>query len=169
MGMGWVRADYRMGRRVVEAVIAVTGYIQLGGQYPNLESWAETDDPDEYADSVQKELVLPGEGWQYRNGDDMGDGLTSYTYFLTVQDSDIMAAVLDYAGETVETAAESDLNMGLITGPGEYGYIPCGRSYSLDGMDWNMGGITRIAGCDVAIFPLDEEAARMLDLIEVDG
>lgn len=149
------------------AIASVTGYIILGPDSPNLEGWEPIEDPDEYADALLRQLSAPGEGWRYANGDDHGDGLTSYTYFRELADMDEVRAFVEYANGNADDPIDGMTpNMGLLTGPEEYGYIPAGLSWSADGMEWNIGGITRIAGADTALFPLSVECAEYAGLIE---
>jgi hypothetical protein len=148
------------------AIASVTGYIVLGPDSPNLEGWQPTEDPDGYGDRVLTELHVPGDGWRLTGGDDHGDGLTSYTFMRELSGMDEVRSFVDYAnGNADDPERGMTPNMGLLTGPEEYGYIPAGLSWSLDGMDYNVGGISRIAGCDAALFPLSIECARYAGLV----
>lgn len=150
------------------AIVSLSVYVILSddeGIRHNVEPFGPTtDDPDSYGDAVLREVnPEPALVWRQSGGDDHGDGLTSFDYIAEVADLETLAAFLRWAG--VE-AADATPNGGLLTGPEEYGYIPVGASWTLDGMDWNIGGVTRVAGVDVAAFALTLEAAEALELVE---
>lgn len=141
-----------------DAVLGLTVYILIGGEATNIESWEATDDPDTYADAVLREVAPePSDGWRLTGGDDLGDGLTTYTYIreATVADIEAFESWADGPG-AFESATP---NGGLLTGPEEYGYIPGGRTISCDGMSWNVGGVTRIAAVDCHAWPITVPAA----------
>lgn len=142
------------------AMLGVSAYVQIGEtSSPNLEWSPETDDPDEYSDDILKELHLPeGLEWRLTGGDDHGDGLTSFDYIAEADFSQVKT-FLEWIGQDVDHATQ---NMGLLTGPEEYGLIPGGITFNADGMDWNIGGVTRIAGADFSIWPISIPAAEIV-------
>lgn len=140
------------------ALASLSVYVMLGRNAPNLEAWPATDDPDEHADAILAGLHVEPEGlaWRQSGGDDHGDGLTSFDYVAELADLDALAALVDWAGGE---PGDGTPNMGILTGPEEWGHIPGGMTWGLDGMDWNMGGVTRYAGVDVSVFPITVDAA----------
>lgn len=148
-----------------DALVTISAYIMIGGEDArNLGHFAATDDPDEYASAVLGEVSPPmaPDRWRLTGGDDHGDGLTSYDYLAAVNLTELRE-FLDWIGQNIEDATP---NMGILTGPEEYGHIPAGLSWSGDGMDWNVGGLTRLAGVDYAVFPVSEDAARICGFLE---
>jgi hypothetical protein len=159
------------------ALVGITAYVFTdGGMHPpgihgfDLE---DKDDPDSISKDVLSGLVLEANGvglaFRLTGGDDHGDSLTSYDYVAEVADIDSLRSFVAYANDNPDDPSEDATpNMGIITGPEEHGFIPAGLSWSLDGMQWNMGGVTRYASVDLAAWPITLEAARYLvpDLVE---
>lgn len=139
------------------ALASLTAYVQLGADAPNVRAYEATDDPDEHADAILRKVGAEPESlsWRQTGGDDHGDGITSYDYIAEIPDADTLAAFLRWAG--VE-AGEGTPNLGILTGPEEWGHIPGGMTWNLEGMDWNVGGITPFHMVDVAVFPITVEA-----------
>ena len=142
------------------AVVSISAFVIIGEEHTGhgIEPFPATEDPDEHADAILGAIHAEPETLKFRltGGDDHGDGLTSYDYLAPATLAEL-SAFMDWVGEEPGSGTP---NMGLLTGPEEYGYIPEGMTFSADGMDWNIGGITRFAGVDFAVFPLTENAAR---------
>ena len=139
---------------MVEALGGITVYVFLGGDMrsPGIEPFPETDDPDEHADRVLAEVHPdPQLVWRLTGGEDHGDGLTSYDYVAEIPDADSLTRFMDWIGAE---PGDGTPNLGIITGPEEYGHIPGGMTWDADGMDWNISGITRIAAASFAVFPI---------------
>ena len=153
------------------ALIGITAYVILRGDGGNLavnmDCYPATDNPDEYADAVLASLALPeslAASWHHSGGDDHGDGLTSYSYVLPVYSMDTVRAAVEWAtGYPEDPWQGATENMGIIIG---YAYgidahmIPDGVTYSMDGMQWNVGGITAVAGSELSVWPVSMDAAR---------
>lgn len=140
------------------ALASLSVYVFVGGEMrpPGIDPYPATEDPDEHADRILAEVAPePSLTWRQTGGDDHGDGLTSYDYVAELPDVQSLARFIGWIGGA---PGDGTPNMGILTGPEEWGYIPAGMTWSADGIDWNIGGVTRIAACDAAVFPITIDA-----------
>ena len=144
---------------VALATLSVYGFLGGNMRSPGYDPIGEaTDKPDEYADRVLAEVAPePVLAWRQTGGDNHGDGLTSWDYVAELPDVDAVRAFMRWLGAE---PGDGTPNLGIITGPEEYGLIPGGMTWDMDGMQWNISGVSRIAACDGSVFPITIEAAR---------
>ena len=142
------------------ALASLTVYAYIGGDMrpPGVEPYPGTDNPDVHADMILHEVhPEPELSWRQTGGDDHGDGLTSWDYVAELPSVNAVREFMSWIGAE---PGDGTPNLGIITGPEEWGHIPGGMTWNMDGMDWNIGGVTRLVAVDAAVFPITVDAAE---------